>query len=40
MTRAFNQELIKPSNGRTSENTAVTRFEDFAGELAQAYKAM
>ena len=40
MTRAFNDELIKPSNGRTPENTTPTRFEEFASELAQAYKAM
>lgn len=40
MTRAFNEQRIKPSNGRTPENTTPTRFEDFAGELAQAYKAM
>jgi uncharacterized membrane protein len=40
MTPAFNEELIKPSHGRTSENTTATRFEDFARELAQAYKAM
>jgi hypothetical protein len=38
MTRAFNEELIKPSNGRTLENTTPTRFEDFARELAQAYR--
>jgi uncharacterized protein YbjT (DUF2867 family) len=40
MTRAFNEETIKPSNGRTAENTTRTRFEDFADELAQAYNAM
>lgn len=40
MTRAFNEERIKPSSGRTPENTTPTRFEDFAGELAQAYEAM
>jgi hypothetical protein len=40
MTRAFNEKLIKPRNGRTPENTTPTRFEDFAAELAQAYKAM
>ncbi len=39
MTHAFNEELIKPSNGRTPENTTPTRFEDFVGELAQAYQA-
>jgi uncharacterized protein YbjT (DUF2867 family) len=40
MTRAFNDRLIQPSSGRTPENTTPTRFEEFAGELAQAYKAM
>lgn len=40
MTRAFNEERIKPRNGRTPENTTPTRFEDFVGELAQAYKAI
>jgi uncharacterized protein YbjT (DUF2867 family) len=38
MTRAFNEGAIKPR--RTRENTTPTRFEDFAGELAQAYRAM
>ena len=40
MTRAFNEERVKPRNGRTPENTTPTRFEDFVGELAQAYKAI
>ncbi|HET6891716.1 MAG TPA: NAD(P)H-binding protein [Pyrinomonadaceae bacterium] len=40
MTRAFNEERVKPRNGRTLENTTPTRFEDFVGELAQAYKAI
>ncbi len=40
MTRAFNQERVKPLNGRTTENTSPTRFEDVAGELATAYRAM
>ena len=40
MTRAFNEEKIKPHNGRNHENTTPTRFEDFAGELARAYEAM
>jgi hypothetical protein len=40
MTRGFNENRIKPSNGRTPENTTSTRFEEFAEELAQAYKAM
>ncbi len=40
MTRAFNEEKVKPHAGRTSENTTPTRFEDFAGELAHAYEAL
>lgn len=40
MTRAFNQGLVHPLNGRHAENTSPTRFEDFAGELATAYRAM
>jgi hypothetical protein len=39
MTRAFNEGKVKPREGRTSENTTPTRFEDFAGELARAYQA-
>ena len=39
MTRAFNEETIKPREGRTPENTTPFRFEDFAGELADAYHA-
>ena len=39
MTRAFNEGTVKPRNGRTSENTTPTRFEDFAEELARAYRA-
>ena len=38
MTKAFNEGIIKPH--RTPENTTPTRFEDFVGELAQAYEAM
>lgn len=40
MTRAFNDGIVKPSNGRNPENTTPTRFEDFAGELAQAYQTI
>ncbi|MGI8644630.1 MAG: NAD(P)H-binding protein [Thermomicrobiales bacterium] len=40
MTRAFNDGRVKPLSGRTSDNTTATRFEDFAGELATAYRAM
>ena len=40
MTRAFNEETVKPRAGRTRENTTPTRFEDFAGDLARAYQAM
>jgi uncharacterized protein YbjT (DUF2867 family) len=39
MTRAFNEGKIKPRAGRTPENTTPTRFEDFADELARAYRA-
>ena len=38
MTRGFNEGRLKPRS-RTTENTTPTRFEDFAGELAQAYAA-
>lgn len=40
MTRAFNEDRVKPHNGRTPKNTTPTRFEDFVGELAQAYQAI
>jgi uncharacterized protein YbjT (DUF2867 family) len=39
MTRAFNEEIIRPHAGRTPKNTTPTRFEDFADELARAYAA-
>ena len=39
MTRAINEDRIKPLKGRTTENTTPTQFEDFAGELARAYAA-
>lgn len=38
MTGAFNEGTIQPRAGRTSENTTPTRFEDFAPELARAYR--
>jgi uncharacterized protein YbjT (DUF2867 family) len=40
MTRAFNEDTIKPRKGRTPENTTPTQFEDFAAELARAYQAV
>lgn len=40
MTRAINEGRIAPREGRTAANTTPTRFEDFAGELAQAYEAL
>ena len=36
MTRAFNEGRVRPSAGRTAENTTPTRFEDFAIELVAA----
>ena len=39
MTRSFNEGKVKPSEDRKPENTTPTRFEDFAGELAGAYRA-
>jgi uncharacterized protein YbjT (DUF2867 family) len=39
MTRAFNEGTVKPRAGRTPENATPTRFEDFVGELARAYRA-
>jgi uncharacterized protein YbjT (DUF2867 family) len=40
MTRAFNEGRVRPLDGRTAANTTPTRFEDFAGELAEAYEAL
>jgi hypothetical protein len=37
LTRALNEGTVKPSRGRTPENTTPTRFEVFADELASAY---
>jgi hypothetical protein len=38
MTRAFNEQRVKSLEGRKPESTTPTRFEDFAKELAQAYR--
>jgi hypothetical protein len=38
MTRVFNEGKVKPSTGRTPENTTATQFEDFADELARAMR--
>ncbi len=40
MTRAINEQKLKPLAGRTEENTTPTRFEDFVDELVQAYHAL
>jgi uncharacterized protein YbjT (DUF2867 family) len=40
MTRAFNEQRVRPINGRTPDNTTPTTFEDFADELARAYEAV
>jgi hypothetical protein len=40
MTRAFANGTVVPRKGRNAVNTTPTRFEDFVGELASAYKAM
>lgn len=39
MTRAFNEAIVQPMNGRTPENTTPTPFEAFADDLAAAYRA-
>jgi uncharacterized protein YbjT (DUF2867 family) len=39
MARAFNEGKIKSLEGRRPENTTPTRFDDFAEDLARAYKA-
>jgi uncharacterized protein YbjT (DUF2867 family) len=39
VARAANEGRIKSCEGRNSENTTPTRFEDFADELARAYQA-
>jgi uncharacterized protein YbjT (DUF2867 family) len=40
MTRAFNEGKVGPGKGRNFENTTPTRFEDFADELAAAYRLL
>jgi uncharacterized protein YbjT (DUF2867 family) len=40
MARAFNEGRVKSLEGRKPSNTTPTRFEDFAAELAAAYRAM
>lgn len=39
MMRGLNEKRVVPRHGRTAANTTPTRFEDFAGELAAAYRA-
>lgn len=39
MTRALNEGTVASREGRNHTNTTPTRFEDFAGELARAYRA-
>ena len=39
MTRAFNEQTVRPLAGRTEANTTVTGFEAFAAEFAHAYEA-
>ncbi len=40
MARALNEGKVKSLEGRRSENTTPTRFEEFAVELEEAYHAM
>ena len=40
MSRAFNEGRVRSLEGRNASNTTPTRFEDFALELAQAFRAM
>jgi uncharacterized protein YbjT (DUF2867 family) len=41
MSKAFNEGLVKPVEGRNARNTTPTRFEDFAvNVLAPAYRAL
>jgi hypothetical protein len=40
MARAFDQGRVRSVEGRKPSNTTATRFEDFANELAAAYRAM
>ncbi len=39
MTQAFNEGRVVSSEGRSADNTTPTRFEDFAVDLAAAYRA-
>ena len=39
MTRAFNEQTVRPLAGRTEANTTATRFEEFATEFARTYEA-
>ena len=38
MTRGFNEGRVRSREGRTAANSTPTRFEDFAEELARAYR--
>jgi uncharacterized protein YbjT (DUF2867 family) len=40
MAKAFNEGRAKSLEGRRPQNTTPTRFEDFADELASAYRAL
>jgi uncharacterized protein YbjT (DUF2867 family) len=40
MAQAMNEGRVKSVEGRNPSNTTATRFEDFADELAQAYRAL
>ncbi len=40
MSRAFNEDRIRPAGGRTPASTTPTTFESFAETLAQAYKKL
>ena len=37
MTRSFNEGIVVPMNGRTSENTTPTSFDEFADDFAEVY---
>jgi uncharacterized protein YbjT (DUF2867 family) len=40
MTRAFNEGRVRSQAGRGPQSTTPTRFEEFAEELARAYRAL
>lgn len=40
MSRAFNEGRVRSLEGRNASNTTPTRLEDFAHELARAYRAL